>query len=292
MKHQWILLTAACLLLTACAGRAASDPMPLMEEASADAVTASQPPEEYEEPEYEVIPLVYGDQFRTGDEGGEVLGYYNYQTISLALRNGAAISPADAETAARNIAAFNSKMEALSRELVEQGKAMAADAEAVYQEFGSLTAEYEDSADLGANFCGSIISVYLHRSNYTGGAHPNHYTASYLFDLALGQFIDPIQLAEDPEVFRTGAAALLLEQAEAHEAREMFWEDYADVIARWNESAVQFTEEGMRVTYSPYEIGPYAIGEVEFVLSWEELLPLIGESGAARLGRGASEAQP
>ena len=42
------------------------------------------------------------------------------------------------------------------------------------------------------------------------GAHPNRYTSSFLFDLESGQFINPIQIAENPESFRTGAADLIL----------------------------------------------------------------------------------
>lgn len=195
--------------------------------------------------------MVYGNQFRSEDEEEVVLAHYNYQIILLTLHNPDAVSLEDAEAAQVRIDAFNSRMNAVAEDLVEQGKTMAEDASAVYAEFGPLLSEYEDDAAIGANFCGSIISACLVRETWTGGAHPNHYKRSYLFDLASGQFIDPTQLAEDPEAFRTGAAALLLEKAEAHEGREVFWQDYADVIARWNESAVQFAEDGMHVIYSP-----------------------------------------
>lgn len=289
-KHGTLLLAVCALLLTACSGSAASDLTSLSGQPEPRAVDYGEIiPEnpEYETPVYELTPVVYGSQFQSEDGAQTVLGHYNYQIILLSLSNPDSVSPADAKAAARNSEAFNTKMRTISADLVEQGNAMAADAEEIYQEFGSLTAEYEDDVDGGADFCGDIVSVYFHRSSYTGGAHPNRYSSSYLFDLAAGQFIDPIQLAEDPEAFRAGAAGLLLEQAETHGERESFWEDYAAVIDRWNESTVRFNENGMQVTYSPYEIGPYSIGEVEFSLSWEELAPLIGESGLARLGRTA-----
>ena len=286
MKKNWLALLAACTLaLSGCAGMAISDPAPLAE--TALSMSAPEAAEEYEEPEYEIIPFSSGSQVRAEDE--TVAAVYNYQTVLLNLHNEEALSPEDGEAARRNMEAFNSKMRAVLGELMEQGGAFGEDALAAYEEFGSLSAEYEDDADMGAEFCGDIVSVILHRVSYTGGAHPNRYAASYLFDLASGQFIDPTQIAEDPEAFRAGAAELLLEKADAHPERDAFWQDYADVIARWNEGTVRFDGEGMHVIYSPYGLGPYVLGEVELSLGWEELEPLIGASGMERLGRGAAD---
>ena len=53
--------------------------------------------------------------------GEEVtLALYNYQTILLVLHNEGAVSPEDAETAARNVEAFNAKMRTIHGELSEQ----------------------------------------------------------------------------------------------------------------------------------------------------------------------------
>lgn len=238
-------------------------------------------------PEYEILPFTSGSQIRAEDE--TVVAHCSYQVILLGLQNEEDVSPEAAEAAARNVAVFNEKMRTVHTELAEQGTVFGEDAVAAYEEFGSLAAEYEDDADIGADFCGDIVSAVLRRSSYTGGAHPNRYAASYLFDLTAGQFIDPTQVADDPEAFRTGASELLLEKAAAHRDQEAFWQDYASILSRWNEGTVRFDSEGMWVIYSPYELGPYAIGDVELVLSWEELEPLIGPGGMAKLGRGITE---
>lgn len=284
-KNLFALLAACAVALSGCAGMAISDPAPLAE--TALSLSAPEVAEEFEEPQYEVIPFSSGSQVRSEDE--TVVAIYNYQTILLNLHNEGAVSPEDEEAAQRNLEAFNGKMRAVHGELTEQGGAFGEDALAAYEEFGPLSAEYEDDVDMGADFCGDIISVVLHRSSYTGGAHPNRYAASYLFDLAAGQFIDPTQIAEDPEAFRAGAAELLLEKADTHPERDAFWQDYADIISHWNEGTVQFGGEGMHVIYSPYGLGPYVLGDVELSLTWEELEPLIGPSGMERLGRGAAE---
>ena len=92
-------------------------------------------------------------------------------------------------------------------------------------------------------------------------------------------------IADKPEEFRTGAAALLVEKAEAlEEYQPGYWSDYADIIARWNEGTVLFDEEGMLAVYSPYLLGPYAMGEVELRLGYDELAELIGPGGLERLG--------
>lgn len=279
MKKRWLVLPAVCMLLLAgCAGLALFDPAPSWEEQE-----APQAAETYEEPAYEIVPFTTGNQLRSED--GKLLAVYNYQIVLLTLNNADAVSPADAETAERNIEAFNSRMRTVTDEMAEQGQAMAADAAEVYKEYGFLAAEYEDDAETSAVFCGEILSVCLRRGSYTGGAHPNSYVSGYLFDLASGQFTDCIQLADNPAAFLSGAAELLLEKAEDHPAYDSFWQDYADLTARWNEGTVLFDGEGMTVVYSPYEIAPYGMGEVELRLDWEELAPLLGPDCMARLGR-------
>lgn len=273
-------LLALCLLLTGCTGLAASEPMPL----AAGEPEMQAAVEIYQAPAYEIIPLTAGEQIRSEDQADKTLAVCNYQTVLLALRNEDDVSPADRETARRNIEAFNAKMEDLLAESREYGLSVGEDARTAYKE-GFLREEYYDDMTASAAFVGELISVQVDRGSYTGGAHPNRYTSGLLFDLRTGQFIDPAQLADDPAAFQSGAAELLLEKAEAHPERKAFWQDYPDIIARWSEGTVLFDETGMRIVYSPYELGPYAMGDIEFRLNWEELAPVLGPGGMAWLGQ-------
>ena len=191
-------------------------------------------------------------------------------------------------TARRNVDNFNSRMDALMKDVLARGREMGEDAAELY-EAGGLAEPYYDETCAGFYQAGQVISVRLDNSSYTGGAHPNSYTASQNFDLGTGQFIDPAQAADDPESFRAGAAELLLEKAEALESRAEFWTDYAEIIARWNEGSAVFDGEGMLVIFSPYELGPYSMGSVELRLSYEELADLVGSGGMARLGLSTEE---
>lgn len=276
MKKSFVvvLLAACILLLAACAGLAASDPVPL---------PGPEEPEEeaYEAPQYELEPTEAVQKFCAED--GTELASYRYVLPSLRVSNWEALSQEDQEKAEQAVAAYNAVMNSLMEDCVERGEAMYGDALEAYQNQW-LTAQYCDEVDYAGQQMGDLLSNSLSVYTYTGGAHPNHYKTSYLFDLRSSQFIDPTLVAEDPEAFRTEAAALLVEKAEGHSEHTSFWEDYAEVISHWNEGTVLFDGEGMQVVYSPYELGPYAIGEVVLRLDWEELSPLIGESGMELLG--------
>lgn len=271
-------LAVSVLLLTACAGSALSDPAPVMELVPAEA--------EYEQPEYEVIPFTSGNQVQAED--GTVLAHYNYQALRLALHNEDAVSPEDAETAARNIDTFNEKMDSVTAGLMEQAAELSAHLPEEYEVYGAPAMAYEDDAETSAVFTGDIISVCLYRYSFTGGAHPNSYVMGWLFDLRTGQFIlDPSQLAEDPAAFHDSVAEILIEKADSDLPGSCpggYWDDYQDIIRGGHSGVTLFDEKGMKVLYAPYELGPYAIGQVELYLSWEELEPLLGESGMARLG--------
>lgn len=268
-KRMIALLTVCIVLLAACAGLAASDP------ASEIEVQAAV---EYEEPVYVFEQTEAGEEYPA--DSGSVAARYSCRLLMLSVSNPDALSPEDGEAAARCAENFNSKMHSLMIDAVGAGQTMRELAE----EVDSAAEAYYDETEAGYVQIGQIVSVRVDNGSYTGGAHPNRYAVSYLFDLEAGQFIDPLQLADDPEALRTGAAALLLEKAEEHPVFDSFWQDYPELIARWNEGTVLFAEEGMKVVYSPYEIAPYGMGDVELTLTWEELEPLIGESGMERLG--------
>lgn len=280
------LLAAGILLLAGCAGRALSEPPPVPVPENPAAEPAPAETAAYEKPEYEVVPFTAGNQVRTED--GTVLVVYNYQTVRLALHNEDAVSPQDAAMAARNMETFNAKMASVSEDLMEQGEDLAVNAGANYEVFGAPVEEYEDDAETSAVITGDIISVCMRRFSYTGGAHPNSYVLGWLFDLASGQFVlDPSQLADDPQAFHDSAAELLIEKADSNLPGSRpgeYWDDYQDIIRDSQCGVTLFDEEGMRVLYAPYELGPYAIGEVELRLDWEELAPLLGEECLTRFG--------
>ncbi|MBD5150246.1 MAG: DUF3298 and DUF4163 domain-containing protein [Oscillibacter sp.] len=274
MKRKLAVFIAACtLLLAACAGLAASDPVPPANRAGVQ--------ETHVEPQYGEKTIAAEEWFYT--ENGEELAHYQYTLPAIFLSNVDVLSAEEAEKAGQAVDTYNTMMESLLEDYRERGTAIYAAALEIYQT-GTLTEPYYDTVYSGGWEAGDILSNCMVAYTYTGGAHPNSYHRSYLFDLESGQFIDLTQLADDPEMFRTGVEELLLEKAEKDGQRENFWEDYAGVIARWNEAGLEFDELGLSVIFSPYELGPYSCGEITLRLSWEELEPLLGPGGMERLG--------
>ena len=258
MKKQAPALLAACLYLFCACSSLAHVPPP--DKTQWTEVTEAV----YEQAAYSFAPLAAADSFTAGDGSGE-LAWYDYQLITLSASNLDSVSPMEKEAS------------------VALGKQIGADALRAHEQ-GSAAQPYYDETLASAYLAGQIISVRLDNGSFTGGAHPNSYTSSLLFDLKAGQFIDPTQIAESPESFRTGAAELLLAQAEALEVRDSFFPEYAETIARWNEGTVLFDETGMEVFFSCFELGPYAMGPVALHLDYAQLSGLIGENGLARLG--------
>ena len=208
--------------------------------------SVSEPPEAEGEKPLYQLDTLSAQEWFTAEDGTD-LAHYSYQLLTLTVSNLEELSPQSRAAAERNMDSFNTKM---------------------------------------VNLLDESVAVRLDTGSYTGGAHPNSYTSSLLFDLGAGQFIDAAQIAEDPETFRVNAAALLLERAEALDERGSFWPEYADIIACWNEGTVLFDAEGMRVVFSHYVLGPYSMGTVELRLSYGELAALVGAGGMERLGRG------
>ena len=280
MKHHTIaiVLAAYLLFLAAQAGWTGAPP-------AAPQERSAPGPENAGTAVYQLEPVTVSQSVRSQDKKAKELARWNYRLLTLSVTNPEELSPADREAAERNTETFNARMTALMEEYAEHGLAMGGDAEKLYGD-GYFHETYYDEASASGAILGEVVSVRIDRSGYTGGAHPNSYATSLLFDLEAGQFLpDATQLADDPQVFQSGAAEKLVEKAEAiRENREVYWQDYGEIISRWNEGTVLFDAEGMTAVYSAYELGPYAMGAVELRLNWEELAGLMGPGGLARLG--------
>lgn len=269
MKRKFACL-ALCMILTLTACGAPAEPETV-----------------YEEPVYEFDTVSAREEFTAGDSVKVMT--YSYQFLQMSVPNLAAVSPEERTLVEKSMETFNGKMNSLLKGAVEQGSELADVAREAYEQ-GYNGYEYSDEATAGGYRCGDIISVWVESYSYLGGAHGNSGTSSYLFDLSLGRFVDPLQIADDPETFRTGAAELLIAEAEADaENLPGYWSDYRDIISHWNEGAVIFDRIGMTAVYSPYEIGPFAMGTVELTLSYDELASLLGEGGLRKLGVSESE---
>lgn len=275
MKKGAAILLASCLVaLWGCSGGAVNY-------ALGDQTQAQETI--WEEPVYQLESTVEREEY-TAEDGTPILST-SYELLQLAVTNEAAISPAARTVVQQVTESFNDQMTSRMDMARELHRGTMQDAQMAY-DVGWAGSEYVDETSAYAQIVGQVISVRLDNYSYYGGAHPNQYAVGLLFDLDTGRTVDPTQLADDPESFRTGVAELLVIKADSmgEEYVSGYWADYRDILARWNEAAVLFGEGGMVVHYSPYEIGPYAMGELELTVSYNELGPLLGSGGMEKLG--------
>ena len=97
----------------------------------------------------------------------------------------------------------------------------------------------------------------------------------------------------DPELFRATVTDQLLDQIMGldEEIRAGYFTGYEETVSRWNEYCVTFQPDCLEVTFSTYELGPYALGTVELRADYRELAELLGPGGLERLGLAEEEAQ-
>lgn len=282
-RWKAILLVCIVCVIAAC-GSVNNSPAQSMQSMAKN--TMLPPPDE--EPEYVVSPMV--EERRYSADDGTILAECSYQLVTMTVSNTDELSPDTAAQAEKVVENFNERMDERRQDAAAFGEELGNMARGVYED-GHLDYAYRNETRMSALLQGRIYSIRVSSSGYTGGAHPNSYTDSELFDLDLGRFIDPAQVADDPVAFQTGAAELLLEKAreQDEEIRSGYYPEYAEVISHWYDGTVLFDSEGMTVVYSPYELGPYAMGTVELKLSYDEIKDLLGPGGLERLGIAESD---
>lgn len=126
-----------------------------------------------------------------------------------------------------------------------------------------------------------VISVYAYEYTFTGGAHGNYGTDYYNFDAKTGDLLKLGDFVKD-----TVALTKLVEQkfienekAEAKANNEEFDMSYYFLNDGkfFLPASIGFTKDGLRFTYSPYEIAAYARGEISFDISYKELAAMLND---------------
>ncbi len=282
-RVKWLVWLLSVAMLCACGANE------LQQKATPEAPQSEQVDTPVDElsstPCYTYEDKVVSCQF-TDEESGVLYAMYRYSVPMMRVENVDDLTEEALVIAQRNVESFNAQMQKLLDDAVVFGEETAAAvAEGDFVQIGTTYAT--DEKELVVTQTGQILTIRADGYYYSGGAHPMVYTSSYLFDLVLGQFIDPTQIADDPEQFRTQTAELLVAQAESlgEEYTAGFWSDYVEIIGHWNDAAVLFDAEGMTVIFSVYELGPYAMGPVELFLPYEALADALGAGGLAHLGQ-------
>ncbi len=122
-----------------------------------------------------------------------------------------------------------------------------------------------------------LISVLFSYSTFTGGAHPNHFSLAFNYDLTRGVEV------KLPELFAPKAAYLKVISAYSiKELKKLRTTDgveegaapKAENFKSWN-----LTPLGLRFTFDHYQVGSYAAGQHEVTVPYALLKPLAKPAG-------------
>ena len=241
---------------------------------------------------YEVEVAQWSDEAQAED--GTTLASYTFRlpVLMAVQEDGTPITEARSEPeeqALTAVAAFNEKFgKWAAAEEFPEFVASAREDLALRREGDAQWMPYELTLDCTVYQTDRIISVAGLYYSYTGGAHPNTWKLGWNFDLEEGVFFGPELLADGTElqeaVSREIVCQAQLPSEDGTVPMKGYWEDYEAIIANWASYPVNFDEDGMIVTFSPYELGCYAMGAQTFRLSYDWLEPHLSAHGRALLG--------
>jgi len=122
-----------------------------------------------------------------------------------------------------------------------------------------------------------ILGVDMNTYSYLGGAHPNHGTNTYYFDVLTARELKLIDLVQGPNLVKLSKLATASFN-KAHKVKKAsdggLFED--NIRLKGNE-AFYITDKGITLYFSPYEIAPYVMGDIEVDIDLADLKPLIAE---------------
>jgi hypothetical protein len=114
-----------------------------------------------------------------------------------------------------------------------------------------------------------LISLMFGYSTYSGGAHPNHFTAGFTYDLKRGAQVTL------PELFAPKSNYLkVISSYSIKELKKLETADGAETGAApklQNFKSWSLTPQGLRIVFDPYQVGPYVAGAHKVLVPYDLL---------------------
>ncbi len=168
------------------------------------------------------------------------------------------------------------------------------EAKGFFKEYGDLRGDVDTSALKERSFSWSwdnysCTNVVLNKwpllvletfsSSFTGGAHPNHGTGFRLLDLSMRKMLKP------SDVFKVGyqkAMSAALDKAFRKQynipAGEPLDQQYLFEKVIMPNDNFYLTPKGAVFSYTPYEIGPYAVGQITLFVPFTDIKGIVKEA--------------
>ena len=195
-------------------------------------------------------------------ENGTLLVEGRFQTIE--------VSGEGYEMVAEAIREWTVKQEEVFQENVDLNEQYALEVIGDLPEFYGYSSTVEINttrADAG------VISMKGFYYDYSGGAHGNYSSIGTTFDAQSGQKLSFWDLTENKDAFSQCTFDAALQQVTENYGVDGLFEGYQEIIKEiWKTEPNWYLDgAGLTIVFSPYEIGPYAMGEVYVRFPYQEL---------------------
>lgn len=133
---------------------------------------------------------------------------------------------------------------------------------------------YSSSCEAQLSRCdNTVVSFRIFTHDYTGGAHGMYAYYGETYDVESGQQLKLADIVADAESFYPNAIEYI-NNALYEEYEDALFADYqnwvAESLSPAKESLWYMTSTGIVICFSPYEVGPYAMGAPEITLPYSE----------------------
>ncbi len=124
----------------------------------------------------------------------------------------------------------------------------------------------------------NLLSVTGTIYDYLGGVHGMYGIGGYNFDTQTGEFLDEwSDIADDEDAMKASVLEVALERCAQFGEGELMYS--GDELKEALQTIIDITnfyfdKEGLIVTAQPYDLGPYAMGAIDFVIPYDRLASL------------------
>lgn len=124
-----------------------------------------------------------------------------------------------------------------------------------------------------------FISIGFYFSTYEGGAHPNHYSSSFNFDLKTGKQIKLKDLFKPGANYLKTISGFCINNLKEASVSDDDWIETGAGPDLKNYQSWNITKKGILVVFDPYQVASYAAGPQEVLIPFDELKSILKKGG-------------
>ena len=212
------------------------------------------------------------------EDGVEVLDT-GYPTFTVTIPGNDAAAERISEALAKEVEGYR---ENLAHGMGGESESLAAEALEGYEmsktDGWEWNAPYADELTAAVLRCDEqVLCIYFSSYTYTGGAHGFYYSFGRCYDVTTGELLTLENLAEDGVDLKQAMVEKVTELSHDEELYDqgMFFEDYEEYLPGVVGDDFAMDDDGITFSAAPYVLAAYAVGQIDFTISYDELTGLV-----------------